>query len=43
MLLVLLLLIAVAKAHWKFEPRLACKGSTGSDRLNVLGDQTLNI
>ena len=37
------MLISVAETHRKFEPMLAGKGSSGSDWLNVLGNQTFYI
>ena len=37
------MLISVAETHRKFEPMLAGKGSSRSDRLNILSDQTFYI
>ena len=37
------MLISVTETHWKFKPMLAGKGSSKSDWLNILSNQTLNI
>ena len=39
----LLTLSAVAEADRKFKPMLAGEGSSGPDRLNILGDQALHL
>jgi len=37
------LLVSITKTHWKFKPMLSWKGSSRSDWLNVLSNQTLYI
>ena len=37
------MLISITKTHRKFKPMLAGKGSSRSDRLNILSDQTFYI
>ena len=38
-----LMLMSITKTHRKFKPMLAGKGSSRSDRLNILSDQTFYI
>ena len=37
------MLMSITKTHRKFKPMLAGKGSSRSDRLNILSDQTFYI
>ena len=37
------MLMSITKTHREFKPMLAGKGSSRSDRLNILSDQTLDV
>lgn len=37
------MLMSITKTHREFKPMLAGKGSSRSDRLNILSDQTFYI